>query len=213
MVNSSFRVTALLAFPMGMGLWALSEPIMGLLYPKYDAALGGALLATLGVASLFVCVMLIANSVLQAHGQVYVSIVTMLIGGVIKIALNYQLVAIPHVNIHGAPIGTLACFAAVAVLNLFFVSRTVEDRPNYLALFAKPLAASLVMAVCARGAYALLAARLGAGGFARLLGVGVSMALAVAVYAVLVVALRIVTREDLALLPKGEKLGRLLHIR
>ena len=102
---------------------------------------------------------------------------------------------------------------ALAVLNLFFVSRTVEDPPNYLALFAKPLAASLVMAVCARGAYALLAARLGAGGLARLLGVGVSMALAVVIYAVLVVALRIVTREDLALLPKGEKLGRLLRIR
>lgn len=212
-VNSSFRVTALLAFPMGLGLWALSEPIMGLLYPKYDSALGGALLAVLGIASLFVCVMLISNSVLQAHGQVYVSIVTMLIGGVIKIALNYQLVAIPHINIHGAPIGTLTCFATVAVLNLFFVSRTVEDPPNYFALFVKPLAASLVMAFCARGAYILLSAHLGAGGFARLLGVGVSMALAVVIYAVLVVALRIITKEDLALLPKGEKLGRLLHIK
>ena len=39
------------------------------------------------------------------------------------------------------------------------------------------------------------------------------MALAVVIYAVLVVALRIVTREDLALLPKGEKLGRLLRIK
>ena len=36
--------------------------------------------------------------------------------------------------------------------------------------------------------------------------------LAVAVYAVLIVALRVLTRDDLALMPKGDKIARLLHI-
>ena len=36
--------------------------------------------------------------------------------------------------------------------------------------------------------------------------------LAVIVYVALVLALRIVTRDDLALLPKGEKLARILHV-
>lgn len=36
---------------------------------------------------------------------------------------------------------------------------------------------------------------------------------AVAVYAVLVIALRIITREDLRMVPGGEKLARVLHIR
>lgn len=208
-VNSSYRVTALLAFPMGLGLWALSTPIMGLLYPRYDAELGGSLLAVLGISALFVCLMLVSNSILQAHGRVHVSIVTMLIGGVIKIALNYRLVAIPEINIHGAPIGTLCCFATVAILNMAIVYRVSSDKPNYLTLFTKPLFASLLMAISARGAYALLYARLAS----RLVCVGISIVLAVVVYAALVVALRIITKDDLALLPKGQKLAKLLRVR
>ena len=213
-IGSSLRTTALLAFPMGLGLWALAEPIMGLLYPRYDSVLGGQLLAVLGLASLFVCVMLISNSVLQAHGRVRAPILTMFIGGVIKVALNYILAGVPSVNIHAAPIGTLCCFAVVAVLNLILVYRTVEDKPNYVALFAKPLGASLVMAFCARFCCALLSRVLPVGGtMGRLVSVGAAIALAVVVYAVLVVLLRIITKDDLTLLPKGEKIGRLLHIK
>ncbi|MBQ9458784.1 MAG: oligosaccharide flippase family protein [Oscillospiraceae bacterium] len=214
-VGSSLRVTGLIAFPMGLGIWALAEPIFKLLYPRYDSVLGGQLLAVLGLASLFVCLMLIANSILQAHGRVHAPIVTMLIGGVVKIVLNYNLSAVPSINIHAAPIGTLCCFAVVAVLNLLLVYRTVEDKPNYLALFSKPLLASLAMAFCAKGCYALLAAHvtLSSGTLTRVVNVGVSVVLAIAVYTALVIALRIITRDDLALLPKGEKLARLLRIK
>jgi stage V sporulation protein B len=38
------------------------------------------------------------------------------------------------------------------------------------------------------------------------------MVLAVTVYAALVLTLRVITRDDLALLPKGDKLARLLRI-
>ena len=42
--------------------------------------------------------------------------------------------------------------------------------------------------------------------------VSFGVALAVVIYAVLVVTLRIITRDDLALLPKGEKLARVLRL-
>ena len=214
LIGSSLRVTGLIAFPMGLGLWALAEPIFSLLYPRYDSVLGGQLLAVLGLASIFVCLMLIANSILQSHGHVRMPVLTMFIGGVIKIVVNYNLTAVRSVNIHAAPIGTLTCFAVVAVLNLFLVYRTVEDKPNYFALFTKPLAASLVMAFCAKGAYAFLSAHALFGGtMGRIFNVGVSVALAIVVYAALVVALRIITKDDLALLPKGDKLARLLRVR
>ena len=64
------------------------------------------------------------------------------------------------------------------------------------------------MAVTAKAAYALLASPLG-----NSLATLGAIALAAAVYAVLVVALRIITREDLEMLPKGEKLAKFLHVR
>ncbi|MFR8333839.1 MAG: hypothetical protein ACLU9S_16950 [Oscillospiraceae bacterium] len=36
---------------------------------------------------------------------------------------------------------------------------------------------------------------------------------AVVVYAILVLALRVISREDLELMPKGEKIAKILHIR
>ena len=214
-VGSSFRVTALLAFPMGFGLWALAEPIFKLLYSRYDATLGGPLLATLGIASIFVCIMLITNSILQSYGRVNVPIVTMLIGGVVKIALNYNLVAIPSVNIHGAPIGTLVCFALTALLNLVIVARTMEDKPNYFALFFKPLLASFLMAMCAKLTYRLLTRVivLSSARLSLILCVGGAIGVAVVVYAALVFLLHIITKDDLALLPKGEKVAKFLKIR
>ena len=213
-VGSSLRTTALLAFPMGLGLWALAEPIMGLLYPRYDSALGGRLLGVLGLASVFVCLMLISNSILQAHGRVRAPIATMFVGGVIKISLNYILSGVPSINIHAAPIGTLACFAVTALLNLALLRHTLADKPSYLALFAKPLAASLAMAFTARAAYALIHARLPlSGSLGRVVCVGAAMGAAVVVYAALVVALRVITKDDLELLPRGKKLAKLLRVK
>ncbi len=206
--NASLRVTALLAFPMGLGLWALAEPITRLCYPRYDVKLGGELLAVLGVASLFVCLTLISNSILQAYGAVKVPILSMLVGGAVKILLNYHLAAIPSVNIHAAPIGTLVCFALSAVINLFFVWLIVREKPNYLDLLAKPLGVSLLMALCARMFCDVVSRFTGS----ALLRVGVPVALAVVVYGVLVLTLHIISRDDLALLPKGDKLAKLLRI-
>lgn len=215
LVSASFRVTALLAFPMGFGLWALSEPIMQLVYPNYDSALGGSLLGILGIASIFVCLMLITNSILQSHGLVHIPIVTMLLGGVVKVVLNYNLVAIPEVNIHGAPCGTLVCFVIAAVLNLACVSRMMKPRRiRYLSFFLKPLLSSLLMAVSARAVFALLEKLLMVEGSRMMLlfCVAGSVCAAVVIYFALILALHFITREDLALLPKGEKLAALLHI-
>ncbi len=213
-VRSSFRVTALLAFPMGLGLWSLSEPIFRLCYRRYDAELGGALLAVLGIASVFVCLMLVTNSILQAYGRVNLPIFTMLLGGGVKIVLNYNLVAVPDVNIHGAPVGTLVCFALTAVLNLIAVRRVTQLRLNYPGYFLRPLLAALAMAFSARGAYALLSRFLvlPSERLTLLVCVGVSVCVAVAVYAALVLALHCIRRSDLELLPKGDRIARLLHI-
>ena len=213
-VRSSLRVTALLAFPMGLGLWALSDPLFRLFYRSYNAELGGSLLAVLGIASIFVCLMLITNSILQAYGRVSVPIVTMLVGGVVKIVLNYNLVALPSVNIH---IGTLVCFALTALLNLIAVARIAPFRLNYPGYFLRPLFASLVMAFAARGVYALAAHFLipsveEAGRLTLLFCVGIAIGVAVVIYGVLVLALHCIRRSDLELLPKGDKLARLLHI-
>ena len=210
LVNTSLRLTTLLAFPAGVGLSVLAGPILILLYPaQYDAAVAATYhLQILGIASVFVCVMLLTNAILQAHGQAKIPIITMFIGGAVKVVANYFLVGNPNINIKGAPIGTLVCYALITVLNLVIINRTLVNRPSYAQLFLKPFLATAGMAVTAKVSYNFLSGVLG-----NTLGTLGAIALAVVVYGVLVLALRIITKDDLEMLPKGDKLAKILRVR
>lgn len=208
--ESALHIGVILAFPMGVGLFALAGPIVELLFPgKMDLDIAGPIMAALGIATIFVCIMLICNSILQAHGYVNLPVLTVIVGGVIKIVVNYILVGNYDINIKGAPIGTLCCFAAVAVLDLFIIKRVVPLPPSYTRVFLKPLIAAALMGAAAWGSYGVLSNFLGLGN--RLATMG-AIVIAVVVYVVLVLALRVISKEDLALMPKGEKIAKILHI-
>ena len=214
-VTTSFRLIGLLALPAGVGMSVMAGPILQLLYPAQTAAATAATyhLQILGVASAFVCVMLLTNSIMQAHGKVYLPIITMLIGGTVKVIINYTLVGNPDINIKGAPIGTLVCYALVAVINLAIVHRMLEKKPNYFAIFFKPVLASAVMGAAAWASFGLISRVLSGGYAAMALSTLLAIGIAVVVYFILVLALRMITAEDLKMIPKGEKLAKILHIR
>ena len=223
--GSALRISALLSFPMGVGLFVLGEPIMQLLFSaKLEVGLAGPLLSTLGLATVFVCMMLVCNSILQAHGFVNLPVFIMVIGGAVKIFANYNVVALPGVGIYGAPLGNILCFGLCLILDLVVIARVIPGRPRYLPIFLKPLAASALMGGSAWAVYGLLSRLLrkaveedGVTTYVlswkgNALAALVAIAVAVAVYLVLLVALRCLSRDDLALMPKGDKIARLLRL-
>ncbi len=210
--EDSMRISAVISMPMGVGLMVLSEPIMNVLYPNSNAA-GPGILSVMGAASFFVCIVLMENAVLQASGKERLTMLTMISGGVIKIAVNWFLVARPEINIYGAPVGTLVSYLVMAVMNYVFMCRTLDERPHLAPVFVRPLAASLLMGAAAWAIYGLCARFIGAGSW---LGTAVCMMaaiiVAVVVYAVSAISFRTITGDDLKLIPGGEKIGRILHI-
>ena len=221
--GSALRITALLSFPMGVGLFVLCTPIIRLLFPKLNVAVAGPLLSTLGIATPFVCMVLVCNSVLQAHGFINLPVIVMVLGGIVKIVNTYHLVG--AIGIAGAPVGNILCFGLALVLDLVVITRVIPNRPRLLPIFAKPAVASAVMGGAAWAVYGLLSRILSseqvdqAGQTVRAVSrmgnaAGIFLAIAVAgvVYLVLVIALRAISRDDLALMPKGDKLARLLRL-
>ena len=215
--GSALRITALLAFPLGVGLYVMGTPIIKLLFPALTAEIAGPLLSELGIATLFVCMMLVCNSILQAHGFVNLPVVVMLLGGLLKIFNNYNLVGMPGVGIYGAPFGNVLCFGLCMILDLIIISRVIPGRPSYVSVFAKPAAASALMGLGAWGVYGLAAKVLAdsQGVLSRsgnLLATAAAIGVAVIIYGVLVIALRAISKDDLKLMPKGEKIAKLLKI-
>ncbi|MBR1457461.1 MAG: polysaccharide biosynthesis protein [Oscillospiraceae bacterium] len=211
--ENSMRVAAAVSIPMGVGLSVLAGPIMRLLYPGSHLA-GPGLLRIMGIASFFVCIVLMENAILQASGREKLTMVTLITGGVVKIVINWFLVAQRPINIYGAPIGTLVSYVVMAAMNYVFMCVTLEHRPRLLRVFTGPLVSSALMGAAAWAVYGVTARALHGGGrLDEIAQLGAAIVLAVVVYAVVAIVTRSITREDMRLIPGGEKLADLLHMR
>jgi len=103
--ESSVRTMALIAMPCAAGLFVMAEPVIRLLCSSYTEdkiQLAATMLAILGLTVIFNSLVLLLNAIMQAHGDVVTPVVNMLIGGIIKIIVNYILVGQPNLNIVGA---------------------------------------------------------------------------------------------------------------
>ena len=211
--EDSMRISAAIALPMGVGLAVMSKPIMDLLYPNSNAA-GPGLLSIMGIASFFVCLVLMENAVLQASGKERLTMLTLISGGVIKIVVNWFLVAQPGINIYGAPVGTLVSYFLMAAMDFVFLCVTLRQTPRMLRIFAGPVGASLLMGLSAWAVYGLAGRFLNTGSYLGLAAAaGLAILAAVVVYLVSVIAMRVITKEDMSLGRGGDGVAKILHMR
>jgi stage V sporulation protein B len=201
--------------PAGIGIFVLSAPIFGALFGGGET--GARILSILGIASFFACAQLMTTAVLQANGFERVPMITYPIGGLAQIVLDWVLVGNPNIGIVGSPLGTLACYLTITVLNLAIIKRRVPDPPRLLRVFLRPAAIAAVMGVCAWAVYGLIEKlvipSLGEGRLMLAAYLGVTIVIAAIIYAVLIIVTRTVTRDDLKLIPKGEKIANFLKIK
>lgn len=217
--ENAMRMCTLLCLPMAVGMAVLAVPCMQVLYPG-SADQGGILLFELGITCYFMTMSLMTNSILPANGNERIPLVSILLGGITKIIVTYVLVGNPAVNIYGAPLGTLCCYLVMLTSNLYFMSRNMKRSMRLGRIIGRPGASVVVMGVAAWAVWNLLHGFLGnmtTEIMGRPLGILIPFAAAVMtgviVYLVMIIALRAITLEDMKLIPKGEKIAKLLHIR
>lgn len=221
---SALRMTALLGFPMGVGLFVLGKPIIALLYPTADIEMAGQLLSSLGLVSSFVCLSLVCTSILQVYGFFYLPILISLAGGLIKIISNFLLVGIPTVGIYGAPMGHLLCFSFCFFASFSILLKVVPKLDRSYALFFKPLFASVAMGGTAWAVHGVISGYFlksekfisevegVLSGTGNALATLPAIAIAAAVYLVLIFLIGGVVKEDVLMMPKGEKLVKILGL-
>ena len=210
--ESAVRTMALIAMPCAAGLFVMAEPIIRLLCSTYTEdriQLAAPMLAILGLTVVFNSLVLLLNAIMQAHGDVVTPVINMLIGGIIKIIVNYILVGMPSLNIIGAPIGTFICYISITLMDLIAMKRHIPARPAIFKNVVRPGLAAAIMGAATFMVYRFLLSCLPSWKLACL----AALVFAVILYVVLVVALRCVTYEDCMLLPKGEKIAKILKIR
>ncbi len=208
--DSSLRLMGLIAMPCAVGLLVMAEPVMALLggYSGEKLQFAAILLALLAPTVLINSITTMTTAIMQAHNHMVWPVINTLIGGLVKVAVNYILVGNPDVAILGAPVGTLACFLVIMVLNIFAMRRSLSEAPRLLPAIWKSGLVALVMGGAAFAVYYVLK------GFVSsvVLCCGGAIAVAVVVYVLLVILLKAITYEDCMFLPKGDKIAKLLRI-
>lgn len=211
--ESAARITGLLSFPCAVGLTVLAEPVMGLLggYTGQDLALAGRILTVLGINVFFYGVIQYTNVVLQSHGYAYIPVINTLLCGGMKLAVVYLLVGNPRIGILGAPVGMLLCYACIGIMNFIAIYRVVPKKTKILRNLLRPAVPAAVMGAAVWGVSRILRI-LPVVGESRVILCGFSVLVGVVVYLVFVVICKAIRREDCLLLPKGEKISKLLHL-
>ena len=209
--ESAVRVTGLICMPCAFGLAVLAEPVTALLggYTGEDLALSTQLMSIMGMNIIFNAVVLLTNAMMQAHGHAVVPVINMFTAGILRLIVVYILTGNPDIGIVGTPIGAMVCFLCITVLNLISMRRCMPDAPAIVKNLARPFLAAAIMGVFTYGSWFALKTL---GVTSRLVLCALPVMVGVAVYAVAAVGLKVITRDDCMLLPKGEKIAKLLHL-
>ena len=209
--ESAIRVTGIFAMPCAVGLVCLARPITALLggYSGERLVLAGQMMTVLGISVVFNALVLVTTAIMQAHGNVNRPVVNMLIGGVIKLIIVYVLTGNRAIGIVGTPIGTLTSYVVICILNVFSIRSLVADPPRILRNLIRPLLASCIMGVAVWLSWWCLST---AGVGSRVLLAGLPVAVGMVAYVLAAIALKVITKEDCMLLPKGEKIAKILKL-
>ncbi|MEE1517548.1 MAG: polysaccharide biosynthesis protein [Lachnospiraceae bacterium] len=207
-IESSMRLTMIIAIPAGMGLSVLGGPILKLLFriePEYmDYA---SKLMILSVVTVIVFAMsTISNAVLQGINRMKTPIFNALIGMIIHyIALVLMLIVFKP-NLYAVVIGDIIFGLAVCILNAISIYKYIGYKQEIFMTFILPLIASAIMGAITFGVYKISYMVVNINAVACMLAIFV----AIVAYALSLLLIHGISEEEVLMLPKGEKIVSLL---
>lgn len=206
-IESTFRMVFIIAMPCSMGVAAMSQPVLNLLFnDKVAVADTAPLLSVLAIAIVFVAMVSVTNSMLQAQKMESKTLLSMACGGTLKLVTSYVLIGIPQIGRFGTPIGTCVCYLTIVLMNFYFLSKHMKVLPALKNTFVKPFIAAALCAFMAILSYKLLSLYIRDG-----LATLIALAVAVIVYVFMLFIQKTLLKEDVLLLPKGERIYKVLH--
>lgn len=206
-VRLGLRTSMIIGVPCSFGLMCLAEPIMLLIYPlQADSASSAASsLFILAAGVIFLTIAQTMAGILQGLGKPYVTVAALGAGVLVKAISTYILTGIPEFNVQGAAIGSSMAYAVIGLYNFTAVKKYTGTKFDVKLSVWKPLISGIMMSVIVLTIYYMLR---------NIIGNSLSTLLAITagavVYGVMLLKTKAIEVHEIMLLPKGEKMARLL---
>ena len=219
-IETVIRIGMLIALPAGIGMAALAEPILNIIYARGSSsdavAVVTPILVAYGLATPVMAISTPTTNMLQAIGRTDIPVKSVVVGAIVKIICNFVLVGNPKINIYGAVAGTILFYVVIVVCNLTSLLRISKVKVNWASVLLKPLICAALCGVTAYAANGLLTTIFPSDPSQSILNMGtvsavISIGLAVVVYAISLLLIKGIAREDVIVLPKGEKIAKTLE--
>lgn len=208
-IEFSMLVTILIGLPCTIGMIIFAEPILKLLFPNQVS--GGFILQVSATSILFIVLEQTISGVLQGIGKPIVPAIALAVGVVFKLILNLILVPInPSEFILGGTAGaafsTTVCHLVSFLIGMTVMKKSIKLKLNLKKYVIKPILATIMMGVCSIFTHNFFICMI-----SEKLSTIIAIIIAILIYIISVIILKIFSKEDMYMIPFGQKIYKILR--
>jgi len=214
-IATAIRFSLLIAIPAAVGITVLAKPVCNLLFISEDNTMLIRLSMVGSLAVVFYSLSTVTNAILQGLGRLDVPIRHAVAALVVHVAVLEVFLLVLKMGIYSVVFANIIFAFVMCLLNGHAIAKYVRYRQEYKKTILLPTLCSLIMGAAAYGVYRLVYGMLPPSMMKGRLGMAAvvlpSVAVAIVVYALLLVRLKAVDEEELMAIPGGRRLVRLLR--
>ena len=116
-----------------------------------------------------------------------------------------MLVPIPSIGVNGAAWASVACHVVAFSISIICLKKAFNLKLPFNKFVLKPVLATIIMAICSYFIYQILS-----GIIAEKLATILAIVFAVVIYGLSIVVLKVFTKEEVQMMPAGDKIYKIL---
>lgn len=198
-ISLGIKSNMIIAFPSAAGLTILASPILQLLFQD-NRDLPKRMLQIGSVAVIFFIFSTISNGILQGLDKMHIPLIHSSASLGLHILLMYILLKYVKIGVYALVIGNITFPLVVSLLNWHYIKKILDYKQEIKNTFIVPFISSVAMAICAsltyKGVYHLSSI--------NVISTLVAIMVALFVYFVMLIILKGISEDELAVLPKGK---------
>ena len=200
----SLLISMLIGLPCTVGMFIFAQPILNLLFPNAND--GALILQISALTIIFTILDQTINGALQGFGKLIIPTISLATGVFVKFIFNITLIKIPSIGVYGAAWGSVACHLVAFCIVFTMLRKNIKLNLTFSKFVIKPVIATAIMGICSYFIYLALK-----GIIIERLATIIALFVAVVIYTLAIVVLKIFTKDEFKMMPAGDKIIKFLE--
>lgn len=200
----SLLISMLIGLPCTVGMFIFAQPILNLLFPNAND--GALILQISALTIIFTILDQTINGALQGFGKLMIPTISLATGVFVKFIFNITLIKIPNIGVYGAAWGSVACHLVAFCIVFTMLRKYIKLNLTFSKFVLKPVISTAIMGICSYFTYLALK-----GIIVERLATIIAIMVAVVIYSLAIVALKVFTKDEFKMMPAGDKIVKFLE--